>query len=171
MKKRTSAWVLLLVTAGVLLSHLSWEEKDNGHLLMVDGVALDVVGHARDRWTKVTRQCESVSRVGETHDRFSQSLAVIQAYSPPASASAQLRSLWSVGDWLLAEVEFNDLLPAVVLLRASQTTWHVQPDAVWSGHTLPWKAAPHIRQYLQQRGYPVPSALYDCFEPQSEAFR
>lgn len=171
MKKRTSAWVLLLVTAGVLLSHLSWEEKDNGHLLMVDGVALDVVGHARDRWTKVTRQCESVSRVGETHDRFSQALAVIQAYSPPASASAQLRSLWSVGDWLLAEVEFNDLLPAVVLLRATEKELAVLPDAVWSGYTRPWKAAPYIRQYLKQRGHPVPTALFDCFEPQSEAFR
>ena len=47
MKKRTSAWVLLLVAAGVLLSHLSWEEKDNGHLLLVDGVPLDVVGIAK----------------------------------------------------------------------------------------------------------------------------
>jgi hypothetical protein len=115
MKKRTSAWVLLLVTAGVLLSHLSWEEKDNGHLLMVDGVALDVVGRARDRWTQLTRQCTAAVRVSENDLRFSQARAVIQAYSPPASASAQLQSLWSVDDWLLAEVAFNDLLPAVVL--------------------------------------------------------
>ena len=61
MRKRTSAWVLLLVAAGVLLSHLSWEEKDNGHLLLVDGVPLDVVGIARDRWTQLNRQCAAVA--------------------------------------------------------------------------------------------------------------
>ena len=171
MRKRTSAWVLLLVAAGVLLSHLSWEEKDNGHLLLVDGVPLDVLGIARDRWTQLNRQCAAVARLGETHPRFSQTLNVIQAYSPPASASAQLQSLWSVDDWLLAEVAFNDLLPAVVLLRATEKELAVLPDAVWSGYTRPWKAAPYIRQYLKQRGHPVPTALFDCFEPQSEAFR
>ena len=171
MKKRTSAWVLLLVTAGVLLSHLSWEEKDNGYLLMVDGVPLDVLGHARDHWTQLTRQCTAVVRASEHDPRFSQARAVIQAYSPPASASAQLRSLWSVDDWLLAEVEYNDLLPAVVLLRATEKELAILPDAVWSGYTRPWKAAPYIRQYLKQRKHSVPAALFDCFEPQSEAFR
>jgi hypothetical protein len=70
----------------------------------------------------------------------------------------------------LAEVEFAQLLPAVVLMHTVNGSTAIVPGAVWSGYTQPWKAAPHIRRYLSQQGGAAPRDLFECFEPQSASF-
>jgi hypothetical protein len=170
MRKRVSLTVLGLVLVGVVISHVSWEQKDNGYLLVIDGREVDLLGALRNDWNRAWRSCQRVSLLTAHDPRYVQAKATIQAYSPPQSNAAQLAGVWAAGDWTLAEVEFAQLLPAVVLMQTVNGATAIVPGAVWSGYTQPWKAAPHIRRYLSQQGGAAPRELFDCFEPQSAAF-
>jgi len=172
MKKKVAWTVLGLVLVGVVASHVSWEKKDNGHLLVLDGREVDLLGQLRNGVNRAMRNCERVRFLTAQDPHYLEVKATIQAYSPPQSNSAKLAGVWATGDWRLAEVEFAQLLPAVVLMHSHQGTTTIVPHAVWSGYTQPWKAAPHIRRYLAlQGGDSVPTDLYDCFEPQSVSFQ
>lgn len=170
-KKRVSLAVLGLVFVGVVSSHVSWEHKDNGYLMVISGREVDFLGTLRNGLNRTWRSCERVSFLAAHDPRFVQAKATIQAYSPPQSSSAQLAGVWAAEDWTLAEVEFAQLLPAVVLMHTTNGATAIVPGAVWSGYTRPWKAAPHIRRYLSQQGGSAPRDLFDCFEPQSASFR
>jgi hypothetical protein len=172
MKKQVAWTVLGLVLLGVVASHVSWEKKDNGYLLVLDGREVDVLGQLRNAGNRVQRNCERVSFLSAQDPRYVDVKTTLQAYSPPQSGSAKLAGVWAAGDWRLAEAEFDQLLPAVVLMRVVDGAPVIVPHAVWSGYTQPWKAAPHIRRYLAlQGGASVPTDLYDCFEPQSISFQ
>lgn len=171
MKKRTSLSVLLLVCVAVIGSHIAWVSRDNGTLMVVDGLELDVVGIARNRWTQITRNCSSVVQLGSGDPQVAMAARLIAAYSPPQSASVRLSSVWVAGTWVLAEAEFETLLPAVVLIDASGVAPQIVGNAVWSGYTKPWKAAPFIRAYLAKQAPAAPGALMQCFEPQSLSFQ
>ncbi|MEY4449049.1 MAG: hypothetical protein RLZZ433_2064, partial [Pseudomonadota bacterium] len=119
MSKRVSLYVLLLVTVGVLLSHLSVRQKDNGYLLVVTEREVDVLGMAHEKWVRMTRQCDKVSKLDAASTQHQKILQSIQAYSPPHSGSANVVSLLTTDTWALAEVEFKELLPAVVVLQLS----------------------------------------------------
>jgi hypothetical protein len=171
MNKSVSLVVLGLVVLGLTLQHVSWVSKDNSYLLAVDGREIDVLGHINNNWVRVTRLCDGVSQKVSQSDSQLKIEEAIKAYSPPQSASARIASVWTTGMWTLAEVEFKELLPAVVLLKTTANGTEVVPNAIWSGYTTPWKAAPYIRQHLRRFGQEAPSALIDCFEPQSGSFR
>jgi hypothetical protein len=94
----------------------------------------------------------------------------IESYSPPQSQSAQIASIWTLGEWTLAEVEFDALLPAVVTLQINNHEHKIVPRGIWSGHTKPWMAAPLIRTYLKAQVPEVPSKLLNCFDPRSKSF-
>ena len=66
---------------------------------------------------------------------------------------------WTVDAWTLVEVEFTDLLPAVVLIQTKEGKSFIVPTAVWSGYTKPWKSAPCIRKYITNNSSKVPLAL------------
>ena len=171
MKKRTSLAVLLLVTLAVAASHLGWVTRDNGTLMVLDGREIDVVGMANDQWTQWTRNCQGVARLQPADTRYQTAVALISAYSPPHSADLRNASVWAMDDWLLAEAEFAALLPAVVSIHLAGGQAQIMSQAVWSGYTKPWKAAPFIREYLVRQAPEMPSALAACFDPQSTSFK
>ena len=78
--------------------------------------------------------------------------------------------MWSLGDWTLAEVEFEALLPAVVTLQTNNKETKIVPRGIWSGHTKPWMAAPLIRTYLKTQVPEVPFKLLNCLIPRSKSF-
>ena len=170
MKKSVALATLTATCVWVASLHIEWAAHDNGHLLVVDGTPIDLLGEISERWNRVARQCHRVQRVDPHEDIHAQALAVIMDYSPPPSRTANVVSLWAADDWLLAEVEFKELFPAVVLLHGSATSLSVVPGGVWSGVTKPWQAAPHIRHYLGAQVPGVPGDLLSCFELQSSAF-
>lgn len=170
MKKRTSLVVLLLVSIAVVGSHISWVSRDNGTLFIVDGLEIDVYGMASNRWIQLTRSCKNVVRVRPDDPRYLMAANLIGGYSPPHSASVRIASAWAANGWVLAEAEFTDLLPAVVLIDSSGVEPKIVSNAVWSGYTKPWRAAPFIRSYLVKQAPDVPLALTQCFEPQSPSF-
>jgi hypothetical protein len=111
-----------------------------------------------------------VSQVESGEVTFLATQKAIQAYSPPQSESAKIASIWTVGEWTLAEVEFDALLPAVVTLRTLNSETHIVPRGIWSGYTKPWMAAPLIRTYLKTQVPDMPTDLLNCFAPRSKSF-
>jgi len=169
--RRIPIMVLVAVLLGVVLSHLSIKSTENGMLLVVDEREMDALGNLQNRWTSLTSSCDSVQMLHPEDDVYQEALMVLKAYSPPQSHQARVASVWQMGDWLLVESEFIDLLPAVVPLQRTGGGLQIVPEAVWSGYTLPWKAAPFIRQYIQKQSPQTPKSLLNCFEPQSQGFQ
>jgi len=171
MKRSISLLVLAMVSCGVILNHLSITQAEQGTLLVVDGKSFDVIGAWSDRWTRWTARCDKVERLTPEHTIYKASLENIKNYSPPASEHMQVASVWAQSDWALVEVEFKDLLPALVVLQRTQGQWQILPKAIWSGYTAPWKAAPFVRHYITTQAPELPRELSNCFELQSKSFK
>lgn len=171
MHPRVSVPLLALVICGVLLAHLHVVPTENGPLLSIDGRKVDVLGEVNNRWVTLTRNCKDVIVLSPDMVVYRQAQSLIQAYSPPSSQSAKIASAWASGPWLLIEVEFDALLPAVVTLKATGGEFTIVPNAIWSGYTLPWVAAPFIRDYLSRQAPDMPIDLVKCFTPQSKSFQ
>jgi hypothetical protein len=167
MTPRVALAALALTLIGVTLSHVQWTQADNGHLLVVDGRPVDVQGWLHNLLNLVRRDCTTVLALPVGDALLHAPLQVLQEHSPPASRSARVAGAWASGGWLLLEVEFDALLPAVVLMQKTGTDWTVVPQGVWSGQTHPWQAAPLIRAYLSRQVTTAPAPLLACFDPQS----
>jgi hypothetical protein len=170
-RKRAYWPLLIIVVVASIASHFSLVRTDNGTLLGIDGREVDVLGHFENQWTAHTRDCSSVAVLGPQDGRYVKVENLIKAYSPPSSQSARILGMLSQGDWILAEVEFAELLPAVVSLNNKLGEPTIVPHAVWSGQTRPWVAAPLIRGYLARQAPGMPAPLLHCFEPRTAVFR
>jgi hypothetical protein len=171
MRPRVSVPLLALVICGVLLTHIQVVPTENGILLSIDGRKVDVLGEINNHWVTQTRNCKDVTVVSPDMAVYRQAQGLIQAYSPPSSQSAKIASAWSSGPWLLVEVEFDALLPAVATLKATNGEFTIVPNAIWSGYTQPWVAAPFIRDYLLRQAPDMPADLVKCFTPLSKSFQ
>jgi hypothetical protein len=170
MKKKVALPLLLIVLVAVTASHVGFKQADHSHLMVVDGIEIDVFGKLQNQWLAHTQNCESVSQVEPGDVNFLTTQKAIQAYSPPQSESAKIASIWTLGEWTLAEVEFDALLPAVVTLRTLNNETLIVPRGIWSGYTKPWMAAPLIRTYLKAQVPDMPVELLNCFAPRSKSF-
>ena len=171
MKKHVALALLGITLAGVVSTHVRWVQADSGHLLELSGQPVDALGAWADTRNAWLRNCNSVEALHTDTQALQMATAVIQGVSPPDSSTARIQGLWRSGSWWLAETEFDQLLPAVVLLE--QTPNGLQPvnGATWSGTTHPWRAAPLIRSYITGQAPQAPMALLNCFDPRSAAFR
>jgi hypothetical protein len=170
MKKYVALTLLAVTALGVIDSHLDVEQHDDSYLLRVDGVRFDVRGHVSAYVNQLTRQCDAVD--ARTLDG-AMAQAVKQAisdFSPPDSRSLKLRQISTAGSWVLAEVEFSQLQPAVILWDQQAQGYTIDNRLIWSGSADPWVAGPWIRRYLQQRAPQVPRALLACFDPTKALF-
>ena len=171
MKRKALPTLLLIATIGVIASHLDWKVSENGHLLLIDNRPVDLVGMAKNSWNRLSRSCSTVNSVLKDDPLYKSSSDLIKSYSPPDSNSANIASMISSQNWILAEVEFDSLLPAVVLIEGADKEQHIIPNGIWSGYTKPWESAPFIRNYLNTQVTDVPRDLTDCFEPSSQSFK
>lgn len=164
MKRHVAAIVLALTAAVVIDLHVDWRRADNGVLLRVGEQDIDAWGHARETWVRLTRRCGTVQALRAGDPAWEAVQAAVRAYSPPDSQSAQVAALSRQGDWLLAQVVSDTLMPAVVTLRLQGSVPSLEPRGVWSGNTAPWLAAPWIRDYLRRQIPQLPQALADCLQ-------
>ncbi len=169
--RRVFVMVLLMVLAAVIFEHFGWKRTENGPLLVVDEKAFDALGELSEQWNTWSSSCDQVVQLGPEDSVFKVAEENIKAYSPPQSRGAHVASAVRLGDWVLVEVEFAALLPAVVLLKRTDQTISIVPEAVWSGYTSPWKAAPFIRAYISSKAPGMPHELINCFKPQSVSFK
>ncbi len=169
MKRHVALGVLALTLAAVVDLHVDWYRADNGVLLRVSEQDIDVWGGLRQSWTRLVRRCAPVQGRGAGDPLWDASQVAIRGYSPPDSQTAQVVALTREGDWLLAQVVSDKLLPAVVTLQAQGDRLTPVPQGIWSGNTAPWQAAPWIRDYLQRQVPGLPQALADCLEIDPES--
>jgi hypothetical protein len=170
MKKHVALTLLVLTTLGVLKAHVDVERQDGGYFLSFQGKKHDVLGAFLNQTNAVLRQCRAVQVVDVNSAEAGKALGAIQNFSPPDSQDARLLGLQQQGPWLLAEVEFSALNPAVVLLTNAADSTRIVEGAIWSGTTAPWHSATLIRRYIQDRAPQAPPALMDCFDPASALF-
>ncbi len=171
MKKHVALTLLVLTTLGVLKAHVDIERQDGRYFLSYQGQKHDVLGALQNQSNALLRQCGSVQALDVNSPAAKVALNAVQNYSPPDSHNARLLGLTQQGTWLLAELEFTTLNPAVVLLTIAPERVSVVEGAIWSGTTAPWAAAPLIRRYISDRAPQVPSALLDCFDPAGVLFK
>jgi len=170
MKKKVALPLLVIVLVGVIASHISFKPADHSYLMVVDGIEIDIIGKIQNRWLFHTQNCDGVSQAQEGQAAFQVVQNAIQSYSPPQSQTARIAGLWTLGEWTLAEVEFEALMPAVVTLQKDNNEQKIVSRGIWSGHTKPWMAAPLIRTYLKTQVPEIPSHLLNCFDPRSKSF-
>ena len=171
MKRHVAATLLVLTTLGVINAHVDIEAQDGRYFGVWQGKKHDVMGWVADRSNRLWRDCSRVQQMGSASPTAEQVLSLIADHSPPDSRNAKLVSLRQQGDWLLAELVFARLNPAVVVMQAGPQGWHLPERAIWSGSTAPWQPGPRIRQHLQSQVPQVPADLLACYEPVSPGLR
>ena len=171
MNKKVSVALLLFLTPVVFLSHVGWSEKENGWMFNVDGREVDFVGIIKDNWRIATNTCKTVTQLGSEDPKLKIIKTAIQSYSPPDSIPIKVIYVWTSGTWAIAEVEFENLLPAVVAINNLDASATLVGNAIWSGMTAPWVSGPFIRDYLGQKSHEIPKTLLNCFELQTVSFR
>ena len=144
--------------------HLELEKSDDSWLLLVDGRTVDVAGYFSQQLTFLTRRCDQVDIVVPTEPLHVQTLKTIRLYSPPHSFSAQLLQLNRQNDWLLAQVRFDELQDAVILLKQSGQKIFIPTGGIWSGSTYPHLPEPFIRRFIRNKVPVVPDELMSCFQ-------
>jgi hypothetical protein len=144
--------------------HLDIETSDNSWLLWVDGRPVDVSGYISEQFTALTRRCDQVAMVMPDDPLHEQALNVIRQYSPPDSLTAQLLHLNRQHEWLLAQVEFDQLQDAVVLLTQSDKDIVIPTGGIWSGSTHPHRPEPLIRRFIRSGLPSAPEELLNCFQ-------
>lgn len=169
-KQKTQLIVLSIALIAVAASHVNWIQDDLGYLLTIDDRPIDLIGNLKNEVTHATRNCESVVRVLPAQHEYQIAQTLINDYSPPDSSQSQIASVWSKDSWLLVEVEFKNLLPAVVLIQNANSAPSILAEGIWSGYTSPHKSAPFIRDYLSHQVDAMPAQLINCFDPQSKSF-
>ncbi len=180
MKRHVAATLLVLTTLGVLNVHVDVEVQDGRYFGVWQGKKHDVIGWLADHRNRLLRDCSTVERVTASSPVATQVLGVIRDYSPPDSRQVQLVSLQQLGPWLVAELTFAQLNPAVVLLQVKGDELRLPERAIWSGSTAPWRPGPRIRAHLQAQAAQaaqlkaepsVPTDLLACYEPASPGLR
>jgi hypothetical protein len=171
MKRHVAVTLLVLTSLGVINAHVDVEAQDGRYFAVWQGQKHDVIGWISERSNQLWRNCRAVQQLSSDSPKATQVLALIKDYSPPDSRQAQLVSLQQQGDWLLAELAFATLNPAVVVLRDDAAGLRLPERAVWSGSTAPWLPGPRIRDHLQQQVPEVPASLLACYDPVSDGLR
>lgn len=146
------------------LSHLEIHKSDDSWLLVLDGRAVDVAGFFAEKYTALTRNCSRINHIQEASAVHADVLEVVKHHSPPDSLSARLVDVTQQDKWLLAQVKFNTLQDAVILLKDTEQGPQVPAGGVWSGMTHPHRPEPVIRRYLQGRVSEAPNALTACLK-------
>ena len=132
----------MLTTLGVINAHVDVEAQDGRYFGVWQGKKHDVIGWLADHKNQLWRDCSAVQQLSNASPAAEQVLTLIADHSPPDSRNARLVSLLQQGDWLLAELVFAQLNPAVVVLQAVPEGIRLPERAVWSGSTSPWLLAP-----------------------------
>ena len=167
MKRHVAATVLAITALGVIDVHVDVNAQDGRYMVLWQGKKHDVIGKLADRTNAIVRDCSAVKRLDNANPKAQQALALIAQYSPPDSEQVRLVGLLEQGPWLVAELTFARLNPAVVVLHLDSAGMSLPERAIWSGSTEPWKPGPLIRRHLRAQVPQAPQALLDCLDPMS----
>ena len=89
MRRRTAAGLLVIASAGLLLSQFRLLPQDQGVLLEINGRPVDAAGRLLGLWQRLARQCGAVQALAPGSARWLEAQRVLAGYSPPASLLAR----------------------------------------------------------------------------------
>ena len=92
MKKKVALPFLAIVLIGVITSHISFKPADHSHLMIVDGIEIDVLGKIQNQWLFQTQNCE-----GAFEQRVHLATCFVQAPQGGDGALTRATSLIAVG--------------------------------------------------------------------------
>jgi hypothetical protein len=168
MKRKTAALLLTVVMIAVVDSHVDWTSVDGKSLLNINGQAMDPVGWFRDKTQNIRHDCKAYGSAQLQSPVGRSVMAAVARHSPPDSAHARWHQARQDANWLIAELSFERLSPAVVLFQRQGDDWHIHPKAIWSGSTEPWFPSTRIRDHLMQQAPEAPQGLIACFTPEQD---
>ncbi len=119
----------------------------------------DVIGLTRAATTRATRDCRTVSSLASSSREW---LRVKVALGEPTGGTASPIQVAHEGSWFLAESEFENAEPAIVLLEQTQNG--LTERASWGGIPGPFLLAPLVWDHLRKAAPRAPSSLIQCFE-------
>lgn len=167
MRYRAGLVVLALLWLGLMVQHVRIEFQDRGWLLNVYESKIDVKGLFAEQWNRVRKLGLNCPRIQQLDEPLQNALLqAIYQYSPPDSRSATLLWVGYFNGWALAEVGFDRLNPAVIVLQQHGQDWRVAKTGIWSGQTYPWRPSPFIRHFLSTRNAQAPQKLLHCWQAQ-----
>lgn len=162
MKRHVAAVVALVTSLVVVDSHVDWVQLDGRGLLNVNGQHWDLLGWSAEQARSWQHDCGTLPPLPLDSPTARAVLEVIQGHSLPDSQSARGLQLREKNGWAIAEVAFDTLKPALVVVRSQGQAWRVQDQAVWSGATAPWHSGDFVRRYLQRQAPGLPQDLLAC---------
>lgn len=165
MRRRVGLIVLLVLWLALVVQHVRIEHQDQNWLLNVYESRIDIKGIASDQWVRTQRLglgCRAI-QIAQEHTPAAL-LEAIHRYSPPDSLSARVLWLGITRGWSIAELEFDTLSPAVIILKQDNEDWRIPMTGIWSGHTHPWRPSPLIRHFLLSRNPDIPTELLRCWQ-------
>jgi hypothetical protein len=154
-----------LAALGVL-GALFVERVDDGFVISVGAYVVDPVGEAKLAYTRATRDCSSVQKA-DTQSLLS-ALASSDLDPKLKAAQPSPRAGWKQDGWLLVEADFENLEPALFLVKQRLNQFEVL--ATYSGTAAPFNDIQFIHQYLVTQRRDVPLPLVNCYEPVGAPF-
>ena len=97
MNKKLSVILFLLFVPVVILTHVSWSQKDNGWMFNVDGRDVDFIGIMKDKWRMTTNSCKTVKQLDSEDPKLKIIKTAIQSFSPPDSIPIKVIYVWTSG--------------------------------------------------------------------------
>jgi hypothetical protein len=174
MKKTTASYALLLSVALIFGSHLETQIIDGKRIFMVDSVYFDLTGLVEEKkidWLNlILSRCDSIETLKPQDPDYQDSWKAIQLFSPPDSNSAMITQIARDGEWIWAEVKFQQLEPVVVLLKRDHEGLKISDGAIWSGPTYPWRVKNSIERYLKTKAPPSSHRILECMAPSAGVF-
>ncbi len=153
----------LLLGGIVLFSQV--EKVDDGYIINTETGAIDPVGALKLAFTRATRDCTLVKDVDATYVLAALTASKVDQIN---KGDPRPRAGWTQDRWLLTEVEFESLEPAVILLERVADSYKV--SELYGGTAAPFNDVQAIHTYFLQQRIDAPRQLINCYEPVGAPF-
>lgn len=156
-------WLLVSASMALAIGVVVWMHVvplDGRFVISMGNDVIDPVGGLKLAYTRATRRCGAVELVDPVFAASMLAAAELPGASP--------RSAWRQGEWLIVETDFDDLEPAIVLLKKQGD--QLEAAAVYSGTAAPFNDVQVIHDFFVHSRADAPQDLIYCYEPVGPPF-
>lgn len=153
------ATLIVLAALGAAYAAFVVHVDDRGFIVEIGDHIYDPAGYVNQAVNRMLRDCSEVEHVSSSSKEWE----AVTAYLRTTGSEPRLVLLMKTQSWLIAESEFSNLEPGVILLRAQDSGYKM--ESAWGGTNVPFKTPPAIREYFSSKVPAVPAPLVQCYEP------
>lgn len=158
MRTTTKAAIATIALIAILMGVFARPYEGRFFIVTNDGW-YDVIGSTQAAVIRTTRNCRSVSSLASSTNEWHR---VKSALGEPTGGAALPIQVAREGAWFLAESEFENAEPAIVLLE--QTDSGLTERASWGGAPGPFLLEPLVWDHFRKAAPRAPTSLIQCFE-------